>query len=516
MRQENPALTQPPPTTSASPAPEETRPVIEEVGVPETSPPAAEGDPAARGAAGEGDPVAPAATVAEDQPGRSPAAWWALLLALIAIGVAAWSVWQAREMRVQTGQLREEIASRLSDGETIATEARGMMRQQQEVIASLQGKLGALESRVETTQGQAEALEALYQEFSRSREDGVLAEVEQAVALASQQLQIAGNVEAALIGLQEADARLAIHDRGQLASLRRALVRDIEELRLLPVLDVSGLSLRLELMLERADTLPLGFESTLPVAAAVGAEMGPADSGGFVGWMAGVWRFAQSVAADAWSEVRTLIRVERLDQADPVLLAPEQNTFLRENLKLRLLSARLALMARDGRSYAADLAQARQWVERFYDLRDERVQAALGELKELEAVKVRYQPPDLSETFSALRSVQSRAGRSNGAARAGETAAPAQAAPAAAATPAPAAAEKAAPAAVEAAAPAVAEAATPAEAAPTAAESPASAVQPDTPAAPAEGAAAEAASAAPAEQAPAPAVTDAAAPAASQ
>ncbi len=337
---------------------------------------------------------------------------------------------------------------------------------------------------------------------SRSREDGVLAEVEQAVALASQQLQIAGNVEAALIGLQEADARLAIHDRGQLATLRRALVRDIEELRLLPVLDVSGLSLRLELMLERADTLPLAFESTLPAAAAVGAEMGPADGGGFVGWMAGVWRFAQSVAADAWSEVRTLIRVERLDQEDPVLLAPEQNTFLRENLKLRLLSARLALMARDGRSYAADLAQARQWVERFYDLRDERVQAALGELKELEAVKVRYQPPDLSETFSALRSVQSRAGRSNGAARAGETAAPAQVAPAAAATPAPAAAETATPAA--------------AEAAPAAAESPAPAAQPETPAAPAEAAAAEAASAAPAEQAPAPAVTDAAAPAASQ
>ena len=276
------------------------------------------------------------------------------------------------------------------------------------------------------------------------------------------------------------------------------------------MLDVSGLSLRLELMLERADTLPLGFESTLPAAAAVGAEMGPADAGGFVGWMAGVWRFAQNVAADAWSEIRTLIRVERLDQADPVLLAPEQNTFLRENLKLRLLSARLALMARDGRSYGADLAQARQWVERFYDLRDERVKAALGELKELEAVKVRYEPPDLSETFSALRSVQSRAGRSSGAARASETAAPAQAAPAAAATAAPAAAEAPAPAAVEAAAPAAA------EAAPAAAESAAPATQPEAPAAPAEAAAADAPSAAPAEQSPAPAVTDAAAPAASQ
>lgn len=413
MKEENPALTQPPPAPpSAAPAPDDIRPAIEG------------GREAASPAPAAGD-AAPAA--GEARSGRSPVAWWALLVALIAIGVAGWSIWQAREMRLQAGKLREELASRLSEGETVATEARGMIRQQQETIAALQGKMGALESKVETTEGQAAALEALYQEFSRSREDGVLAEVEQAVALASQQLQIAGNVEAALIGLQEAEARLAIHDRGQLATLRRALVRDIEELRLLPVLDVSGLSLRLELMLERADALPFAFESPLPAAAAVGREMGPADSGGFAGWMAGAWRFVQNVAADVWSEMRTLIRVERLDQENPVLLAPEQNTFLRENLKMRLLSARLALMARDGRSYAADIAQARQWVERFYDQRDARVQAVLAELGELEGVKVRYAPPDLSETFGALRTVQSRNGRRGAAAAPARAAAPATA-----------------------------------------------------------------------------------------
>lgn len=470
MKEENPALTQPPPAPpSAAPAPDDTRPATEDGREAEAPLPAA------------GDPV-PAA--GETRSARSPVAWWALLVALIAVGVAGWSIWQAREMRLQAVKLREELASRLSEGETVATEARGMIRQQQETIAALQGKMGALESKVETTEGQAAALEALYQEFSRSREDGVLAEVEQAVALASQQLQIAGNVEAALIGLQEAEARLAIHDRGQLATLRRALVRDIEELRLLPVLDVSGLSLRLELMLERADALPLAFESPLPVAAAVGSDMGPADNGGFAGWMAGVWRFAQNVAADVWSEVRTLIRVERLDQEDPVLLAPEQNTFLRENLKMRLLSARLALMARDGRSYAADIAQARQWVERFYDQRDARVQAALAELKELEGVKVRYAPPDLSETFGALRTVQSRNGRSGAAA-----------VPARAATPATAPAEAAA--ADGAAAPADPAGSAPADTAPA----PAPAAEDDAAPAPAEDAGAS---------------TDAAAPAASQ
>jgi uroporphyrin-3 C-methyltransferase len=127
--------------------------------------------------------------------------------------------------------------------------------------------------------------------------------------------------------------------------------------------------------------------------------------------MAGVWRFTQALTADVWHEVRTLVRVERLDQDDPVLLAPAQNTFLRENLKLRLLTARLALLARDGRTYEADLAQAKAWVERFFDLREERVQLALNELKELHAVKVRYEPPDLSETFTALRTVQARTGR---------------------------------------------------------------------------------------------------------
>lgn len=399
MKEEIPALIQPPPTAQQPSA----KDVQEGASVDARDP--ADTEPQAA-------PPVPAAGVSESSDSaRSPAAWWALLLALIALGGAGWSIWQARDTRLQSVELREELARRLSDGESIATEARGIVRQQQEVIASLQGKLGALESKVETTEGQAAALEALYQEFSRSREDGVIAEVEQAVALAAQQLQIAGNVEAALIALQEAEARLAIHDRGQLASLRRALGADIDALRLQPVLDVSGLSLRLERLLERADALPFAFEGQLPLEAAVGSEMGPADSGGLAGWMAGAWRFTQALTADVWHEVRTLVRVERLDQDDPVLLAPAQNTFLRENLKIRLLTARLALLARDGRTYEADLSQARAWVERFFDLRDERVQAALNELKALESVKVRYEPPDLSGTFTALRTVQTRNGR---------------------------------------------------------------------------------------------------------
>lgn len=408
MKEEIPALTQSPASQHAPAKDAERSAPGETRDLPETD---------ARAQAAGSDSINPAAVAqsagddGSPERGRSVVGWWALLVALIAVGGAGWSIWQIRDTQTQAVTLREELAKRLTEGESVASEARGVVRQQQEVIASLQGKLGALESKVEATEGQAEALQAMYQELSRSREEGVVAEVEQAVALAAQQLQIAGNVEAALIALQEAEARLALHDRGQLANLRRALGSDIDELRLLPTLDVSGLSIRLERLLEHSDAMPLAFERPLPSEAAVGADLGPAGSGGFVGWVEQAWRFTQMVAADVWHEVRTVIRVERMDQNEPVLLTPEQSSFLRENLKLRLLTARLALLARDGRTYEADLQQAHAWVERFFDPQDERVKLVLSELEALAGVKVRYTPPDLSETFSALSSLQVRAGR---------------------------------------------------------------------------------------------------------
>lgn len=353
-------------------------------------------------------PAQPAPTMPPQSPSprTGSAGGLAVLLAIVAIGGAGVAAWQSWQVRGQVTELREELARRLSEGEGAATEARIVARQQQEALSSLQGKLGAIEAKVEATEGQAEALEALYQEFLRSREDRVLAEVEQAVTIAAQQLRLAGNLEAALIALQGAEARLAIHDKGQFAPLRRAVANDIERLKSQPDVDTTGLALRLERLLERTDALPLAFESQLPEGtpepAASTAAAAPAEAGAG----AAVLDFVTRLARDVWAEVRTLVRVERLDQSDPVLLAPSQNAFLRENLKIRLLTARLALLSHDGRTYAADLAQARSWVERFFDGRDERVRAALEELTALAAVPVGAERPALTETFAALRLIK--------------------------------------------------------------------------------------------------------------
>ncbi|THF65884.1 hypothetical protein E6C76_10115 [Pseudothauera nasutitermitis] len=404
MKEELPALTQPSPSAqTAAQAPEDSAPEQ-----PGTS--AAEAPPT---------PVA--------RPPRSAASGLAFLLAVLAAGAAALAGWQAWQTRAQVGELRDELARRLAGADTVATESRTLSRQQQDAIATLQGKLGALEAKVADTEGQATALEALYQEFSRSREDRVMAEVEQAVTIAGQQLMLAGNVEAALIALQGADARLASLDRGQLAPLRRALAHDIEQLRAQPQVDVQGIAGRLEGVLERVDALPLAYAGELP-AERVAVE--PVETSGEAtpGVAAAVLDFSQALANDLWQELKTLVRVERLDQSDPVLLAPAQSAFLRENVKIRLLTARLALLARDGRGFEADLAQARGWIERFFDARDERVAAVVAELKALEATPVVIEHGATLDSVGALRLLQARGGNPLGArpaAPAPESAAPA-------------------------------------------------------------------------------------------
>jgi len=111
----------------------------------------------------------------------------------------------------------------------------------------------------------------------------------------------------------------------------------------------------------------------------------------------------QRFLADAWAEFRQMVRIERIDHADPGLLAPQQSFFLRENLKLRLVNARLALLARDGKSFREDMRQAQAWLERYFDVRAKPVQGALEVVRTLGAANVAIEPPTLNETLVALR-----------------------------------------------------------------------------------------------------------------
>jgi uroporphyrin-3 C-methyltransferase len=120
-----------------------------------------------------------------------------------------------------------------------------------------------LESRLSETQNQRLALESLYLELSRNRDERILAEVEQILLVGSQQLQLAGN-PGALIALESADSRLQRADSTQFTSLRRAIRRDIEALKAAPYVDIVGMSLRLDTLAHQAAGFPLAMDERPP------------------------------------------------------------------------------------------------------------------------------------------------------------------------------------------------------------------------------------------------------------
>jgi uroporphyrin-3 C-methyltransferase len=316
---------------------------------------------------------------------RQPAAWVAIVALVLLI-------WQWADSRARMAELQQEVARRLAAGDAASGEARALAKQNQEALAALQAKAGALEAKLAESQSQQAALDAMVQEFTRNRDERLLAEIEQALNTAAQQLQLAGNVEAALIALQGAEARLGAAGRAQFLPLRKVIAQDIERLKALPMADVAGIALRIEGVVRAVDGMPLAFEAKPRVE--------PARESFVPAAAAGYW---ETLLGELWRELKSLIRVERLDQPSPALLSPTHAFFLRENLKLRLVNARLALLQRDGKSFRQDVQQAQAWLEQYFDSRAKPVQTALATLRQLAAADVGRELPTLQESLTTLR-----------------------------------------------------------------------------------------------------------------
>ena len=301
----------------------------------------------------------------------------------------------------QMTNLNDELARRLTAFDTRGSESRLLAGQAQESSRELQVKVGVLEQRLAESQNQQIALEALYQELARGRDEAALAEIEQLLVAASHELQLAGNVRAALIALQTADARLQRHDRPQLFALRKAVTKDIERLRAAPFVDVPGLTLKLDGLIELANTLPL----TPGEPAVIEKKIVDKKSVGTNWW--------QRFSREAWDDFTNLVRVQKMDKAELPLLPPEQAYFVRENVKLRLLSARLSLLARDENSYKADLKAAQNWIRQYYDEKDRAVKAALATLQQLSASQLRVNVPDITGSLNAVRNIKLTPERAN-------------------------------------------------------------------------------------------------------
>lgn len=346
---------------------------------------------------------------------RAASSGWIGLLALIVAALAC-ALWWSSHVRLQA--VERELARRIQAIDSSGAESHLLAKQASDQVVALQTRVGVLESKLNESQSQQASLEQLYQDLARTRDDWALAEVEQILSVASQQLQLAGNVQGALIALQNADARLARADRPQFIPLRRIIQRDMDRLRALPAVDLAGNALRLDSLAGMVDNLPL-LSDERPVAAPR-LDAQPLDRGGRIitakdgsqktmqpGWlerMQDAWRYG---TAEVWDEVQQLVRIREVNQPEALLLTPSQSYFLRENLKLRLLNARLALLARQEPIFRADLLRAQEMLQGYFDPQARQTAVALSLLKQIEASNTVIELPTLSESLAAVRNIKS-------------------------------------------------------------------------------------------------------------
>lgn len=343
-----------------------------------------------------------------------------IYVALIVLGLLVAAQWWTS--RQQLSAVRTEVAKRMQSGDVLNTETKVIVKSAQETVTELQAKVNVLESKQIEAQSQQLALEQLYQDSFKKREDWALAEIEQVLSTASQQLQLAGNVQGALIALQNADARLARSDTPQFVVVRRAIGNDIQRLKALPSLDLTGVALRLDSVISQIDTMPLLSDEkpavtvsepknrALPVAKkpknvklAASAETPVAAVAANNEWWPVAKAGWESWTNEMWGEIQQLIRVRSVETSDALLLSPTQEYYARENLKLRLLNARMALLSRNESAFRSDMIASQDSIGKYFDTRAKQTQTAQALLKQVQSSNLAIDMPTLSESLNAVR-----------------------------------------------------------------------------------------------------------------
>ena len=351
-----------------------------------------------------------------EQPLLAPvSAWlvprsWALGVAALAAGglLVSALLWQKLE------SIQQELARRTTDSSAQSIEARALAREAQESSRDLLARLALQETRLSEVSLQRSQLEELIQSLSRSRDENLVVDLESALRLAQQQAQLTGSAEPLVAALKSADQRLTRAAQPRLNPLQRAIVRDLERIKGASVTDVPALMLKLDELANLVDDLPLASGMLAshatqpagpPAPAATPAppsQEASADANSLSFDTQALQAWTRRVLGSIWAEARQLLRVSRIEQPEAALLAPEQSFFLRENLKLRLLNARLALLSRQNEAARSDLAQAGAWLGKYFDPTSRRTQAVVEMIEQMQGQLKTTEQPRLDETMAAL------------------------------------------------------------------------------------------------------------------
>ncbi|MEO0437938.1 MAG: uroporphyrinogen-III C-methyltransferase [Pseudomonadota bacterium] len=349
-----------------------------------------------------------------------PIAWLALLLVLI---LAGGGFYLMLDMQRREGDLLQRVQgleavsgqddttfNQMRDNlqRQIELEIEGLRSRQQRTEEDQQRALGRLEQLIDAsatsvlqdTDSQLRALQQAQQDQQQrlnelstdDRESWLLAEAQYLLRLANQRLIMTGDTESAAALLRSADNILRELDNADLHGLRSALASDLAAVRAVPKLDIQGLYLRLDALIRQTDALVL-FE--LPERQ---SERAPVEAGN---WRDRVVQ-GYEVALQKLSEY---IVVSRRDAPVETLMDPQYEGLVRQNMRMLLEQAQVAMISGNELLYRQSLERAQGWVSQFFKADEQSAVAMSEELTQLREQRVEVLIPDVSASMRALDEV---------------------------------------------------------------------------------------------------------------
>lgn len=336
-------------------------------------------------------PNTPAPVVIQQSSGKGMAAG-ALVLALLGLGASGFLFVQGQNvLKNQELAFNQKIdKAALGESENAALLKDNINRQ-----TTIQAELERLATANKANADQIQFNQKAYQELVKGRVNWLVDEAESMLNLAAQQLLLSGNIPAAAGVLEHINNRLSRFDQPELLPIKQAVSGDLAELKNRPYVDVSGTALRLDRLETAVAGLPLVVDGTLKPG-----ETEQVQDNAQLSWWENAWQ--KSLGA-----LKGLVEVRNLESNDSMLLSPEQIYFVRENLRLRLLDARTALLQHNGEVYQSDLNNVEAAVKQYFDNNSPATQSWLKELAELKALDIRMTNDGaLKNSLAAVRAYQ--------------------------------------------------------------------------------------------------------------
>lgn len=339
--------------------------------------------------------------------------WFGIIILLIIIGLAGAGFFLFTQLREQQASLGGEV----DKGDMQLIELSKQISGYQSQLASVQSQLATLEASIagkdthftktledfsrlhnekldSTRKELNSAIQQVQRQLGKTRGDWLIADAEYLLSTASERLHLIGDVNTTRAALEAADQRLRESGDAAVFKVREQIAKDIAALNRVEVPDIVGIYSSIQTQAGQIDnlTLLLPYAGKTPTSPKKPEK--PVDQ----------TQDKQDLIDSALNELEEIVTIRHTEQPIKAILTQEEAQFIKEQLRLKLETVKVALVQHNEPLYQASLTDAKKWTEQHF-MQNTQAKNFIAELDRMKGVQIQSQFPDISLSLKMLKDI---------------------------------------------------------------------------------------------------------------